>query len=367
MIYSNPSVEDRFNLLQPTPPEANFMLAGVQNVFESAGRKEFPCTISEYCRTQVFEFPGVSFQPTVEAPHMHLYSSASIRAHVTSNIVDYFENSTTSKQYGIDSSFRHVVAETDAKVKADRKDTPIFLVVEEVEKITPVTMANGECIILDEVIIRDGEKVPLVKGGRDGEKFLLAWHTRDGAWPQLPNNQLSTNLILAAVRAGQDTPAPIQRHMNEACLVTDTGRSVDMMRPTMSVAGVSIAKPMDTPELIQRVSEIADAITDMEKDITTPHLALLVNSMYSEERKDEPFRRLQYLQLWQAMADAGGKVLGFKGEIRKSKQVVAGKRRLKELYGYRNAIAHWWTDSIDDNYLADLRRTTNELIRRKYF
>ena len=367
MIFSNPSVEDRFNLLRPTPPEPSFMLAGVKNIFESEGRKEFPCTVSEYCRTQVFEFPGVNFRPTVKAPHMHLYSSGSIRVHVTSNIVDYFENSTTSKQYGIDSSFRHVVAETDAKVKADRKDTPVFLVVEEVEEITPVTMANGECIILDEIIIRDGEKVPLVMGGREGKKFLLAWHTRDGAWPQLPNNQLSTNLILAAVRVGQDTPDPIRRHMNADCLVTDTGRCVGMLRPTMSAAGVSISKPMDTPELTRRVSEIADAITDMEKDMTIPHFALLVNSMYSDERKDEPFRRLQYLQLWQAMADAGGKVLGFKGKIRKSKQVVAGKHRLKELYGYRNAIAHWWTDSIDDNYLADLRRTINELLRRKYF
>ena len=367
MNYLNPTVEERFNLLQPTPPEPNFMLAGVQKFFEGAGREEFHCTISEHCKTHVFELPGLNFRPTVEAPHMHLYSSGPVKAHVTTDLIDYFENSTTSKHYDIDSSFRHMVAETNTKVKENREDTPVFIVVEEVEKITPVAMTNGECITLDEVAILDGEEVPLIMGGRGGKKFLLAWHTRDGAWPELPNNQLSTNLILAAVRAGLDTLDPMPRHINAACLVTDTGRSVGMWRPTMSAAGATVAKPMDTQEITRRVSEIAGAIADMEKDIATPHFALLVNSMYSDERKDDPFRRLQYLQLWQAMADAARKVLGFEGKIRKSKQVVAGRYRPKELYGYRNAIAHWWTDSIDDNYLADLRRTINELIRRRYF
>ena len=115
------------------------------------------------------------------------------------------------------------------------------------------------------------------------------------------------------------------------------------------------------------MSEIAGAIAAMERDIVTPHLALLVNSMYSDEHKDDPYKRLQYLQLWQAMADAARKPLGFAGKIRKSKKVVAGKHRLDELKDYRNDIAHWSTDSIDENYLVDLQRTVNELMRQKYF
>ena len=43
------------------------------------------------------------------------------------------------------------------------------------------------------------------------------------------------------------------------------------------------------------------------------------------------------------------------------------KKTLRELTEYTNDIAHWWTDTIDENYLADLRRTINELIRRRYF
>lgn len=47
--------------------------------------------------------------------------------------------------------------------------------------------------------------------------------------------------------------------------------------------------------------------------------------------------------------------------------VVRGNRTLRELSDYRDDIAHWWTDTIDENLLTDLRRTINELVRRKYF
>ena len=367
MANWNRPVADRLKSLQPPPPEANFTLAGVRMMYEGADGKEFHCTISEYCRTQIFEFPRVTFRPKGEVPHMPIYSSASIQAGVTSNLVGYFENSMHSKHYDIDSSFRHVVDETDAKVKAQQKDSvPVFIVVEEVEQLTPVAMTKGECSILDEILVRDGEKVPMLVGGREGKKFIMAWHALDGAWPELPNNQQSVNLVLAAVRAGQETPDPIRRHVDVNCLVTDDGRCVGMTRPTVSMRG-NTSKGMDTTELKGRVSEIADAITAMEQGIGTPHLALLVNSMYSDEHKDDPYKRLQYLQLWQAMADAAKKSLGFHGDIRYDPITVAGNHTLEELKDYRNAIAHWWTDAINENYLADLQRTINELMRRKYF
>ena len=97
-------------------------------------------------------------------------------------------------------------------------------------------------------------------------------------------------------------------------------------------------------------------------------MALLVNSMYRDEYKDDAYQRLHYLQLWQSLVEAGQKYLPYWGEsIRYDTKVVAGKKTLLELTGYRDDIAHWWTDTIDENFLADLQRTINELIRRKYF
>ena len=241
------------------------------------------------------------------------------------------------------------------------------LVIEEYNQLTPVKMVKGECSNSDEVVVEDGEDIPILVGGRKGEKFISACPTIDGAWPELPNNHRVVNMILAAVRAGQGTTEPIRKYVDQDCLVTDDGRFVVMIRPAMS-ARLSTATPMDNMAYRGRVSEIGKAIAAMQQDIGTPHMTLLVNSMYSDEYKDDSYRRLQYLSLWQSLVEVGRKYLGYRGKsIRYDNVVVSGKKTLLELTEYRDDIAHWWTDTIDENYLADLQRTINELIRRKYF
>ena len=361
-------VADRQKSLEPVPPEANFTLFGVRNMYEGMGGKEFHCTINGYCRTQIFEFPRIDFRSTGDERHHTIYASPSVQACVASNLVDYFVKSTFSKHYAISPSLRHVVAETDEKIKSQQKGrVPVFLVIEEFNRLTSVEMVKGECSISDEVTVRDGERVPILIGGRDDEKFITAWATVDGAWPKLPNNQQLVNMILAGVRAGQETSDPIRKYLEQNGLVTDDGRFVEMLRPTMSMRP-STATVMDTTAYRDRASEIRKAIAAMEQDIGAPHMALLVNSMYRDEYKDDAYQRLQYLQLWQSLVEAGQKYLSYQGKsIRHDNKVVAGRKTLLDLTEYRDDIAHWWTDTIDENYLSDLQRTINELIRGKYF
>ena len=55
-------------------------------------------------------------------------------------------------------------------------------------------------------------------------------------WPEIPNNQLMVNMVLAGVRAGRQTVDPIRKHVDQECLVTDDGRYVMMMpSPIVSV------------------------------------------------------------------------------------------------------------------------------------
>ena len=139
-----------------------------------------------------------------------------------------------------------------------------------------------------------------------------------------------------------------------------------MMRPTMS-ARLSVTKPMDATEYASKVQELRSIVTAMAQDINTAHLALLVNSMYSDERKDDSYQRLQYLSLWESLVGAARELLGYSGRgIRRDKKVVAGTKTLQELKQYRNDIAHWWTDTIDENFLANLQLTVNQMLRRKY-
>ena len=361
-------VADRQKSLEPASPKANFTLAGVRLMYEGGGGKEFHCTVREYCRTQIFEFPRIDFHPNGDEPHHTIYSSPSVQACVASNLVDYFKSSTCSKHYAISPSLRYMVGETDEKIKSQQKGrVPVFLVIEAFSQLTPVKMVKGECSVADEVVVRDGKKVPILIGGREGEEFITAWHTVDGAWPEVPKDQLLVNTILAGVRAGQQMSDPIRKYLDVNGLVTSDGRFVEMMRPTMSARG-STATPMDTAAYRGRVSEIGRAIAAMEQDTGAPHMALLVNSMYRDDYGDDAYQRLRYLQLWQSLVEAGRKYLGYQGKsIKYDKKVVAGKKILLELTEYRDDVAHWWTDTIDENFLADLQRTINELMRGKYF
>ena len=353
MARKKRAVADRRKSLEPVPSEANFTLFGVREMFEHMGGRAFYCTISGYCRTRIFEFPRIDFRPNGDEPHHTIYASPEVQACAASDLVDYFVKSTSSKHYAISPSLRHGVRETEEKIKSQQKGrVPVFLVIEEFNQLTPVEMVKGECSISDEVAMRDGEKVPILVGGREGKQFITAWATVDGAWPELPNNQQLINMILAGVRVGQQTSDPIRKYLDQNGLVADDGRFVEMLRPTMSMRG-STATVMDTAAYRNRASEIRRAIFAMEQDIGAPHMALLINSMYRDEYKDDAYQRLHYLQLWQSLSEAGPRWLSYQGDIREDKVVVAGKKTLRELRDYRDDIAHWWTDTSDENFLGD--------------
>ena len=362
------TVADRQESLQPIAPKADFTLAGMRALYRAGGGKEYCCTISRHCRTQVFEFPRIAFRPNGDEPHHTIYVSPSdsVQACLVSDLVDYFANATYSRHYDISPNLRHVIAETVEKVRSQQNDVPVFVVIKEDNELAPVEMINGECCLFDEVLVRNGEKMPALIGGREGEQFITAWATVDGVWPELPSNQQLVNLILAGVRVGQQMSEPIRKYVDEECLVTDNGRFVAMMPPATVSARLGTAKAMDTKAYRAKASEIKKAIAAMEPDVTTPHMALLINSMYSDEYKDDAYHRLQYLRLWESLSEARKKCLNYQGSMN-GNVVIAGNKTLEELNQYRDAIAHWRTDTIDENFLADLQRTINELMRRRYF
>ena len=200
MVRKTRTVAQRQKSLQPAGPEANITLAGVRAMYTGIGGKAFCCTISKYCRTQIFEFPRIDFHPNGDEPHHTIYSSDSVQACVASNLVAYFMSATGSRHFTISPSLRHVVSETEEKIRSQQRGrVPVFVVIEEFSELTPVTMVKGECSIVDEVLERDGEKVPMLVGGREGEQFITACAAVDGAWPVLPSNQQLVNMIIAGV------------------------------------------------------------------------------------------------------------------------------------------------------------------------
>ena len=367
MPRMNRSVADRQKSLQSAAPDPHLTLAGLRAMYEAGGGQAISCTITGHCRTQVFEFPRVHFQGKCDDPHQSAYDSPPIQATVVADIHEYFLNKSRSKHYAISPPLRHEVSETDQKISSQTKGrTRVYLIVEEHNTLPPVHMTNGECSLFDEMQERDGKMTANLIGGREGMKFIMAWHAVGGSWPTIPDNQDLIDLILAAVRAGQDSSEPIRKYIDKSCLITDDGRFVTTTRPTAS-ARLSTARNMNSSVLRDKVMEIRSAIAAMEQDIKIPHIALLMNSMYRDEYKDNAFERLHYLRLWESLSEAGEKYLGYRGNIREDSVIVAGKKSLRELKQYRNDVAHWWTDTCDEEFLVNLQETVNELLRRKYF
>ena len=336
-------------------------------MYEAGGGEAISCTITGHYRTQIFEFPRVHFQGVCDDPHQSVYDSPSIQVTVVADINDYFLNKTRSRHYAISPPLRHEVAETDEKLSSQTKRrTRVYLVIEEHNTLPPVSMTNGECSLFDEIQGRDSKRVANLIGGREGQKFITAWHAVGGSWPTIPDNRDFVDMILAVVRAGQDSSEPIRRYVDKCCLATDDGRFVTTIRPTAS-ARLSTAKNMDTMTYRDKALEIRNAIAAMEPDIKTPHMALLVNSMFRDEYKDDAFERLHYLRLWESLNETGEKHLDYPGNIREDNKIIAGTKSLRELKQYRHDIAHWWTDTADEEFLVDLHQTVNELLRRKYF
>ena len=55
MARHSRTVADRQRSLEPVPPEANFTLFAVREMYEGMGGREFRCSISGYCRTRIPE------------------------------------------------------------------------------------------------------------------------------------------------------------------------------------------------------------------------------------------------------------------------------------------------------------------------
>ena len=336
------------------------------------GRKLHHCTITGHCRTRVFEFPRIDLRLSGDGLHHLIHDTVPTHACVTADLIDFFENGVTrSTHYELSPSLRHVTSQTAEKIKSQKGErTPVYVVIEEQNVLAPVSMVNGECSIMDEVLVRDGETIPLLIGGREGKRSIVAWPSTDGAWPETPHDPRLVNLILAAVRVGQQTSDPIQKYVDQGCFVTDDGEFVVMGPPMTMSARLTSSVPMDADAIESKAAEIRQAITAMEPDLMGPvfgpHLALLFRAMYSEEHKGDAEKLLEFLRLWQSVNETAKK-LGYKGNVKQDDVVLGGTKTLRELNDYRGDIAHWWTETIDENFLSDLRSTINELVHRKYF
>ena len=321
------------------------------------------CTITGYCRTSIFEFPGSYLIEHVNP--RRIYSGGGLTAAIVSALPAYFEEKPAdSLHFGIDVSLRawtratydEAVEETSSK---PQRTLPLFLVVQEYRKGTPTILNSGECFTIDE--FRDGEE--RIEGGREGERALVAIKTTDGSWPDIPTDTHAINVVLAAVKAEQDYAQHIELRYRCSCFVSTEGQAVYTVVPRIGQPSVRTKNRIDSSEMQNKAGRIASMLQHMVSE-AEPAALELFDALLLDKTKDDEYLRLWYLRLWQAVEDAGGH-LGYP-QLSNVTDVIAGDRTPKELKNYRNQIAHWYTAIINFSYVSDLQHTAIELLRRKY-
>ena len=364
------SVLDRLKNLAASPVKPHGTLAMAEGMLDAlegfANGERTSCTINRYCRTRIFDFPQARITESV--PHSTVYQSNSVHASLVCDSDTYFGQS-HSPHYALSPSLRHDVAEKRKMLESQRNGVYPYLVIEELNEFTPFVLDRG-CASADEVRYQDGQRTPFLTGGRDNERFIVvAFETSDGPWPDIPHNEQTVNMILATTRACQDTDREIAKHVDQMCLITDDDQFVCPMSAGFFSARGDVVRDLDANGFEKTAKRLQIAASRMDADMGSEHIELLVNALYWDDYKDDDFRRLHYLSLWQSLSETSKK-LGHatrNRQLSKDHMVLAGSFSLAELTRYRDDIAHFWAGSIDGNYLAGIYRTINELIRRKYF
>ena len=334
---------------------------------EPLGGTPTECTIVGYCRTFLFKFPGSYLVAEEPVDHQIVYSDNCFRAAFVSDLPAYFEKDPADcLHYSIDVSLRAQVCSTyDSAIeetsRKDHPEAPLFLVIEEHINISSTLLNSGECFTIDEYSRRG----PVVEGGREGKRALLAIRTVNGSWPDFHADMTRANVVLAAVKAEQKFTGHIDEIYSCSCFVSNDGLAVYTLYRSTGMASVTTASRLESPNLKEKANRIRDMVQKMMAD-PEPFTAELFNSILLDKTKDEKYFRLQYLRLWQALEDSSRKKHLTKLQIENYDKVIAGKKTPKELYRHRNDIAHWYTDEIDYSSLQGLEHTVTELLRRKY-
>ena len=283
--------------------DGGFTTAGVKRMADPLGGRPAECTITGYCRTLVFEFPGSYLVAEDPIDHQVIYSSSGLKASIVSDLPAYFEQEPAeSLHYSIDVSLRAGVRSTYEKAveQCNRQQThlevPLFLVIEEYAEIPPTVLNSGECFMIDECC--DGEA--MIEGGREGESALLAFRTCDGSWPDFYANMHVVNVVMAAVKIEQNVTGHIEKLYSCSCFVSSERQAVYTLIPTISAPSLETMSRLEPPDLREKVDRIGYMLQGMMSE-SEPAAPELFDSIMLDKTKDDSYLRLWYLRLWQAL------------------------------------------------------------------
>ena len=329
---------------QEKKPGGGLALGGARLMAEGLNPEGSEFLVREivaYNATKIFHAP-VSWPEESDDSWVRIQGDApEYSATLTGKLKDYLENGSKLGQFAKDPGLRETVE--DVEKRAGTKST--YLVVEERGQVTECTMDRGECW--------QGPD-----GGRDG---VVIFKTSGGVWPTFSEQVERDTALLAAMRTMTRAPHPFELHTRSVCYITDQGEPAHPMTVEMNVAygGFRSTKPITRGMVAEWASQLGENAERLRRASVDPAVNELLAAIRLDKARDEEHFRLWYLRLWQALVD-----VGLYCELQAVKDHLEGlktQQRWKKLTEHRVAIAHWWTERVDYEKVADLHRLAVEV------
>ena len=263
-------------------------------------------------------------------------------ATLTSELTDYLESASKLGQFGIDPRLREAVEDVEKRAGTSKE---AYLVVEENGQITECRMDRGECW--------QGPD-----GGRDG---VVIFKTSGGTWPTFSEQVERDTSLLAAMRTMTKAAHPFELHARSVCYITDHGEPAHpvIFETNFAYGGVRVTRPIVGGKVAGWANQLGEGSGRLLRESIDPAVKELLAAIRLDKPRGEEHLRLWYLRLWQALIDVG--LYCEKQEVKRHLKGLETQQRWKDLKEHRNAVAHWWTDSVDYEKVADLHRFAVEV------
>ena len=195
-------------------------------------------------------------------------------------------------------------------------------------------------------------------GGRDG---VVIFKIVGGAWPTFSEQVGRDTALLAAMRTMTKAPHQFELYARSVCYITDQGETAHPVTMEMNVAygGVRSTKPIASGMVAGWADLLGENAERLLRASTDPAVSELLAAIRLDKARDEEHFRLWYLRLWQALVDVG--IYCEKQAVKDHLEGLRTQQRWKDLTEHRVAIAHWWTERVDYEKIADLHRFAVEI------
>lgn len=338
--------------------DESLMLGGMAALFTASGEaKVIDCTIDGFCRTSVYELFGANVEPGEEVKPRTIWEESNFRATIVSDPATFLENSTFSPHYARNCALRRDIDEKleEFREKHGNQFDRLFVVMEEYRKFDHVRMSKGECLAIDEGMLR---------GGTSGNEAIIALRSKDGAWPEEGADIALENLVLAAIKIEQNVTYGMKALIESVNFTECDGRIVHIQEGYAEIAfgALRIERKLNDETLDEKADNLNSNISRLLEVTRLPPASELIMALRLKDTHDKSHLCLWYLRLWEASCKAG-KFIG-EPQFGNPDGLKVGQKDSRKQLEHRNGIAHGRVDEIDYAIFDRLQHDVLELLRK---